>query len=73
MYLTLMQIKETAAEANKTSWINFKQVIWHKSFLKLLESIEKISKMGCWVRCGDGEARKLFPLILILTADYEEQ
>ena len=53
--------------------MNFKRVIWHDSFYKLLETIETISVTGFWVKCGDGVERHIFPLVLILTADYEEQ
>ncbi|TEB26008.1 hypothetical protein FA13DRAFT_1636737, partial [Coprinellus micaceus] len=28
---------------------------------------------GCWVKCGDGVERRIFPCILILSADFEEQ
>jgi hypothetical protein len=40
---------------------------------KLLESIEIHSKIGCWVECGDGVVRRIFPIVLIIAADYEEQ
>jgi hypothetical protein len=29
--------------------------------------------MGCFFKCGDGAVRWLFPIVLILSADYEEQ
>ena len=58
---------------SKSDWANFKRVVWHEEFYKLLESIEEYSKTGCWVRCGDGVERRIYPLILILAADYEEQ
>ncbi|KAF8215222.1 hypothetical protein K438DRAFT_1562013, partial [Mycena galopus ATCC 62051] len=53
-------------------YINFKQVVWHKAFFKLLESIAAHSKTGIWTKCRDGIERQLFPLVLILVADYEE-
>ena len=56
-----------------SDWPNFKRVVWHEGFYKLLESIEEYFKTGCWVHCGDGVVRHIYPLILILTADYEEQ
>ena len=58
---------------SKSDWANFKRVVWHKAFYKLLESIEEYSKTGCWVRCSDGVERRIYPLILILAADYKEQ
>ncbi|KAK7000821.1 hypothetical protein R3P38DRAFT_3327544 [Favolaschia claudopus] len=45
---------------------------WHASFYKLLESVARHSKTGIWTLCGDGKERWLFPVILILAADYEE-
>ena len=48
-------------------------MIWHDSFYKLLESIEALSVTGVGVNCGDGIMRVIYPLILILAADYEEQ
>jgi hypothetical protein len=53
--------------------VDFKKVVWHEAFYKILESIEVYSKIGCWVECGDGVRRLIYPLILILAADYEEQ
>ena len=43
------------------------------SFKVLLKSISVHSCTGCWVRCGDGINCLLYPVILILAADYEEQ
>jgi hypothetical protein len=55
------------------SYTNLKRVVWHESFLILLETIILISKTGFAHECYDGILRWLFPLILILSADYEEQ
>ena len=59
-------------EGNKVD-ANFKRVVWHKSFLKLLESIHKLSKIGFKIQCADGVVRHVYLAILILSADYEEQ
>ena len=67
------QIDENADDKGRPTWADFKRVVWHKSFSKLLESIESHSKVRCWVKCGDGLVRHIFPLILLLAADYEEQ
>ena len=66
----LIQVDE---DNRKPGWANFKQAVWHKAFHKILESIKEYSKTGCWVVCGDGVERRIFPLILMLAADYEEQ
>ncbi|KAI5995414.1 hypothetical protein EDD15DRAFT_2132684, partial [Pisolithus albus] len=52
---------------------NFKNAVWHESFKRILGTIEKESETGCWVKCWDGLARCFFPVVLILSADYEEQ
>lgn len=67
------QIVDAKENKSRASWVNFKQAIWHESFYKLLESIEAHSMTGCWVNCGDGIVWNIFPLILILAADFEEQ
>ncbi|KAH9017269.1 hypothetical protein EDB85DRAFT_2203032 [Lactarius pseudohatsudake] len=57
----------------KPSFVNFKRTIWHESFSMIVQSIVTHSKTGCWLECGDGVERWLFPIVLILSADYEEQ
>jgi hypothetical protein len=71
--LIRVQIDDDPKNKGLPNWVNFKRVIWHASFYKLLESIEHLSKVGYWVECGDGVKPHIFPLILILAADYEEQ
>jgi hypothetical protein len=53
--------------------VNFKRVIWHDSFYELLDSIRVHSKTGLHIECADEVVRHLYPAILILSADYEEQ
>ena len=67
------QVKEDAGETRKKRFVNLKRVVWHEGFKCVLESIIQYSKTGCWTDCGDQVSRWLFPLILILSADYEEQ
>ncbi|KAF8164144.1 hypothetical protein K438DRAFT_2067539 [Mycena galopus ATCC 62051] len=59
-------------ERNKPGFSNFKNIVWHAAMYKLLETIAGISKVGHWTQCGDDLLRWLFPLVLILAADYEE-
>lgn len=54
-------------------FVNLKCVVWHSSFLKILKSIATLSKTGFAHKCFDGIIRWLYPLILILSGDYEEQ
>ncbi|KIK31487.1 hypothetical protein CY34DRAFT_58649, partial [Suillus luteus UH-Slu-Lm8-n1] len=43
------------------------------SFYQLLASVAKHSNTGYWFECGDGIQHRLWPVILILSADYKEQ
>jgi hypothetical protein len=40
---------------------------------EIVSSIEALSEIGHHLLCGDGVDRTIFPHILILSADYEEQ
>ncbi|KAH8980970.1 hypothetical protein EDB86DRAFT_2813253 [Lactarius hatsudake] len=66
-------VKEDPNERMKPVFVNFKRTVWHESFFMIVQSITTHSKTGCWIECGDGVRRWLFPIILILSADYEEQ
>ncbi|KAI6122153.1 hypothetical protein EDD16DRAFT_1518483 [Pisolithus croceorrhizus] len=65
-------VKEDKEHSRKPQFMNFKNAVQHHSFKKLLETIEKESQIGCWVNCWDGIAHFFFPVVLILSADYEE-
>jgi Plavaka transposase len=66
------QVEEMAKEKKK-KFIDFKQVVWHKSFLHILKSIQRLSRTGYYYKCFNKIIRLLFPSIFILSADYEEQ
>ncbi|KAG1731406.1 hypothetical protein EDB19DRAFT_2008263 [Suillus lakei] len=66
-------VEEDKQYSGTQSFVNFKNVVWHESFKCLLKSIALLSKTGCWVTCWDNIKRLFYPLILILSADYEEQ
>ncbi|KAJ7783949.1 hypothetical protein DFH07DRAFT_764319 [Mycena maculata] len=65
-------VKDDPQENNKPAFSNFKNIVWHTALYKLLESLVPPSKTGYWTTCGDEIARWLWPIILILAADYEE-
>ncbi|KAG2160202.1 uncharacterized protein EDB93DRAFT_1261699 [Suillus bovinus] len=66
-------VEEDRKYSRTQSFVNFKNVIWHESFKRLLKSIALLSKTSCWVMCWDNIKCLFYPLILILSADYEEQ
>ncbi|EKM75860.1 hypothetical protein AGABI1DRAFT_45711 [Agaricus bisporus var. burnettii JB137-S8] len=65
-------VKEETSETGKTGFVNFKAAVYHSSFKRFLTRIAELSKVGSKTKCGDGVWRLLWPLILILSADYEE-
>ena len=67
------KVEGNKAESGKTGYVDFKRVVWHDSFRKLLASIRDPSKIGYSIECADGITRHIYPAILILSADYEEQ
>lgn len=69
----LCQIKDSNEGSGKANYVDFKRIVWHECFRKLLKSIAEHSEKGCWIHCADGIDRRLFPCILIISADYEEQ
>ncbi|KAI6157711.1 hypothetical protein BKA82DRAFT_131015 [Pisolithus tinctorius] len=66
-------VKEDKRYSGKKLFTNFKNHVWYESFKKILDTISEYSNTSCWVMCWDGIARRLFPTVLILSADYEEQ
>jgi len=72
-HLTSGQVEEDSSETGKTTFVNHKQIVWHQSFFLLLETIILYSKTGFHHTCADEICHWLFPILLILSADYEEQ
>ncbi|KAG2123848.1 hypothetical protein DEU56DRAFT_873379 [Suillus clintonianus] len=66
-------VSKDADEEGKPGFVNFKHVVWHKSFQKLLEIVAHYSKTGYSHQCFDKITHWLFPILLILSADYKEQ
>ncbi|KAI6005210.1 hypothetical protein F5J12DRAFT_905946 [Pisolithus orientalis] len=66
-------VPESAKEEGKTSYTNYKHIIWHEAFLCIIDRLAELSKLGYKYECYDKITWQLFPLILILSADYEEQ
>ena len=64
---------EDVEEGGKSAYAQFKRVVWHEAMYKLLESIESLSEIGFQFKCSDGKKRLIFPCVMILSADYEEQ
>ncbi|EMD38370.1 hypothetical protein CERSUDRAFT_113535, partial [Gelatoporia subvermispora B] len=52
---------------------DFKRIIWHEASWKCLESLIGPAQFGEWMKAGDGVDRWLFPVIILVSSDYEEQ
>ncbi|KAK0493602.1 hypothetical protein EDD18DRAFT_1107980 [Armillaria luteobubalina] len=66
-------VEDDPKHKGKPTWINFKQVVWHESFRKIIESIEDYSSTGYAFKLPhSGCIIVIYPFILILCADYEE-
>jgi hypothetical protein len=67
------QVQEDAGETGKKGFVNFKRIVWHESFYEILRSIEQYSHVGLSYPCSDDILRLIYFIILIISADYEEQ
>ncbi|KAH0827769.1 hypothetical protein J3R83DRAFT_3387 [Lanmaoa asiatica] len=70
--MIVAQVPELAKDEGKLTFTNYKCVIWHEAFFYILDKLAKLSKVGYYHECYDKIMRWLFPIILILSADYEE-
>jgi hypothetical protein len=66
------KVPEEQQSKGKGAFKNFKKIVCHKAFYQLLISIEPLSKTGYHLQY-DGTELHIFPYVLILSADYEEQ
>ncbi|KAK0435233.1 uncharacterized protein EV420DRAFT_1678556 [Desarmillaria tabescens] len=67
-------VEEEEDHKGKPSWINFKRVVWHEAFWKILGSLAQYSHSGyAFQPPNSDKVIILYPFILILSADYEEQ
>ena len=61
------------AHAKKPSFVNFKRLVWHRTFNCIVKYLIEKSKVGGWLQEDDGFEAQYFPGITTLSADYEEQ
>ncbi|KAG0705638.1 hypothetical protein DFH29DRAFT_980865 [Suillus ampliporus] len=66
-------VKDDPKHKGTPKFTNFKAAVWHASINKVLTLIVLPSKSGRWANCWDNLARLFYTLVLILSADYEEQ
>ncbi|KAG1884708.1 hypothetical protein F4604DRAFT_1676803 [Suillus subluteus] len=66
-------VKDDPAKSGKQKFANFKAAVWHESFKMMLKCLRLKRKHGGWIECWDKLQFRLFPIMPILSADYEEQ
>lgn len=66
-----MQVPEDSDKSGKTPFVDFKRVVWHASVHTILAPLFKLAGMP-YVDIY-GVLCLLFPIILIIAADFEEQ
>ncbi|KAK0471475.1 hypothetical protein IW261DRAFT_1425114 [Armillaria novae-zelandiae] len=66
-------VEDDPKHKGKPAWINFKRVVWHKSFRKIIQSVAEYSHTGYAFKLPhSGKVIVIYPFIFILSADYEE-
>ncbi|KAI5981970.1 hypothetical protein EDD15DRAFT_2182044 [Pisolithus albus] len=67
-------VPEDPQEEGRLGYTNLKRTVWHESFVKLLGDVAHYSQTGyLHTSSYDNVTRWLFPVVLMLSADYEEQ
>ena len=67
------QLQEKSEDKRTKDWKELKGAVWHECFYQLLSVLKIPAEVGERITCGDGVVRWLFVVILIISADFEEQ
>ncbi|TEB31163.1 hypothetical protein FA13DRAFT_1629677, partial [Coprinellus micaceus] len=54
-------------------FVDFKRIIWHAAVTKIFEALKKWAESGLFYIDAWGIERLLFPIIFIISSDFEEQ
>ncbi|KAH6902842.1 hypothetical protein BKA70DRAFT_1111973 [Coprinopsis sp. MPI-PUGE-AT-0042] len=71
-YLPIVGDEHSEDFTNK-GYVNFKRIVWTDGFREVLKSVDVLSETGIRYVFYNGTSRWLYPIVLILSADYEEQ
>ena len=52
-YDNAFKVEQDASQSGKKGYADFKRAVWHNSFHELLESIQKLSKIGYHIGCHE--------------------
>ncbi|KAH6883656.1 hypothetical protein BKA70DRAFT_1378000 [Coprinopsis sp. MPI-PUGE-AT-0042] len=64
---------EHSEDFTEKGYVNFKRIVWTEGFRKVLQSVAGYAATGINWELFDGTTRWLHPIVMILSADYEEQ
>jgi hypothetical protein len=67
------QIEPPPGELNNPNWARTAREIYHKALSIVFEPLVAPSRYGKACSCGDGQPRILFPRVIIISMDLEEQ
>jgi hypothetical protein len=68
-----LQVPEDNDKSGKKLFVDFKHIVWHACIAEILELLRRFSQFGYPYMCSDGIQCWLYPVILILSGDFEEQ
>ncbi len=69
-----IEVAELLEHKRKPYFADFKREVWHAALNHILQPVYQASKLGEWVQVpGRSEPIHVFPVLLMLSADYEEQ
>ncbi|KAH6873590.1 hypothetical protein BKA70DRAFT_1379131 [Coprinopsis sp. MPI-PUGE-AT-0042] len=63
---------EHSEDFTEKGYVNFKRIVWTEGFRQVLESARMFAATGLHFDFIDGTSRWLHPIVMILSADYEE-
>lgn len=71
--IILQVADEHSEDFTEKGYVNFKRIVWTDGFRKVLDSARLTAATGLHFDFFDGSSRWLHPIVMILSADYEEQ
>ncbi|KAF9045535.1 hypothetical protein BJ165DRAFT_1415498 [Panaeolus papilionaceus] len=66
-------LPEISSESGKQGFIRHKREVWHEAMSQIFKSLADWMELGTAIQCGDGVVRHIFPRLVMISADYEEQ
>ncbi|KDQ11826.1 hypothetical protein BOTBODRAFT_113908 [Botryobasidium botryosum FD-172 SS1] len=67
------KVAKIKGDKDKAVFKNYKREVFHKALSYILESLEDPAEYGHEMVCGDDKLRTTYPMVSILSTDFEEQ